>query len=344
MRRSLKEGARQKLQNLLRRSRQPARLKERVRIILMADQDLPVAEISRKIGLTVKTVRRWLRSYKDGGWKALRPHPRLGVPRTISPMQRDAIIETVMTPPDTLGLELCVWSLRTLRRYLMAAGIVNSISVSHLRRILRAAGLSYQRTKTFLRSTDPDFAAKKRRVDELKHHPPPGSVVLWYDEHGPMQWIPLSGVGWAYRKHPKRLPAHYRRAGTRQLLAALDHRTAHLHGLIFARKTHRQFLCFLRWLRARYPKHLKLYLIMDNLSMHKHAKVQQWLAAHHGRVEFVFLPTYSSWLNRIEAYFGKLRYFALRGTYPQTPQQLERQVYGFISYHNRYYSTAQQAA
>lgn len=68
------------------------------------------------------------------------------------------------------------------------------------------------------------------------------------------------------------------------------------------------------------------------------------LAAQGGRVKFVFLLTYLSWLNRIEAYFGKLRYFVLRGTYPQTPQQLQRQAYGFIRYHNRHCSTAQQAA
>jgi transposase len=45
---------------------------------------------------------------------------------------------------------------------------------------------------------------------------------------------------------------------------------------------------------------------------HRHAQVRSWCAAN--AVELVFLPTYGSWLNWIEAEFAALRYFALNGT------------------------------
>jgi transposase len=44
----------------------------------------------------------------------------------------------------------------------------------------------------------------------------------------------------------------------------------------------------------------------------KRPRVAQWAAANN--VELAYTPTYSSWLNRIEAQFQALRYFALDGT------------------------------
>lgn len=45
---------------------------------------------------------------------------------------------------------------------------------------------------------------------------------------------------------------------------------------------------------------------------HRHAQVRVWCEVN--GVELVFLPTYGSWLNWIEAEFATLRYFALNGT------------------------------
>ena len=54
----------------------------------------------------------------------------------------------------------------------------------------------------------------------------------------------------------------------------------------------------------------------DNFSPHLTTKNDQrvgdWAAANN--VEFAYMPFYASWLNRIEAQFTALRYFALDGT------------------------------
>ena len=51
---------------------------------------------------------------------------------------------------------------------------------------------------------------------------------------------------------------------------------------------------------------------MDNFSPHRHPDVRTWTTEN--QVELVFLPTYRSWRNWIEAQFAALRYFALNGT------------------------------
>ncbi|MGP4089870.1 transposase [Streptomyces sp. KR55] len=78
------------------------------------------------------------------------------------------------------------------------------------------------------------------------------------------------------------------------MLAALDPATGKLYYRIRPRKRWRGFLGLLKILRTRWPGE-KLYVVLDNFSPHKHAKVRAWAADND--IELVFLPTYGSWLN-----------------------------------------------
>jgi hypothetical protein len=87
----------------------------------------------------------------------------------------------------------------------------------------------------------------------------------------------------------------------------------------------------LKALRARWPGD-KLYVICDNFCPHRHPKVHTWCADHD--VELVFLPTYGSWLNWIEAEFAALRYFALNGTDHRTHAKQNASIESYIRWHN----------
>ncbi|MFD8248474.1 IS630 family transposase [Nocardia sp. NPDC059691] len=150
------------------------------------------------------------------------------------------------------------------------------------------------------------------RVLDLYDHPPADGRVVCVDELGPLNLQPRPGRGWFARRTPKRLRATYRRThGVRHMFGALDLATGQLYYRIRDRKRWTEFLAFLKSLRARWPGE-KLYLICDNYSVHKRREVRQWCGEND--MELVFLPTYSSWLNRIECEFAALRYFALDGT------------------------------
>ena len=47
-------------------------------------------------------------------------------------------------------------------------------------------------------------------------------------------------------------------------------------------------------------------MIADNLSAHKTQKVTEFLVAH-TNVHLHYTPTYSSWLNQVELWFGKIK-------------------------------------
>ena len=159
------------------------------------------------------------------------------------------------------------------------------------------------------------------RVLDLYDHPPADGRVICVDEFGPLNLQPRPGRAWRPAGHPARLRATYRRTGgVRHMIAALDLATGQMTYRIRERKRWREFLAFLKLLRARWPGQ-KLYVICDNFSPHKHPEVTGWAAAHN--VELVFLPTYASWLNWIEPEFAALRYPQARGC-PACPGGLER--------------------
>jgi hypothetical protein len=116
-----------------------------------------------------------------------------------------------------------------------------------------------------------------------------------------------------------------------EILAALDLTTGKIFYRIRDRIRAREFLDLLRVLRARWPGE-KLYLICDNFSPHCHASVRPWCADN--QVELVFLPTYGSWLNWIEAEFAALRYFALNGTDHRSHAEHNTAIAGYIRWHN----------
>ena len=123
--------------------------------------------------------------------------------------------------------------------------------------------------------------------------------MICFDEFGPIEVRPQHGRAWRAVGHPARIRATYRRLhGTRQYLSAYDVADDRLVMRCYKRKRWREVLLFLHHIRARYPMEIRLYLILDNFATHKRAEVRTWAAE--SNIEFVFTPTYSSWLNRIK--------------------------------------------
>jgi hypothetical protein len=118
-------------------------------------------------------------------------------------------------------------------------------------------------------------------------HPPADGRVVCADEFGPLNLMPRKGKCWRREGKPARLRATYNRYnGVMHMLAALDLATGKMFYRIRRQKRWREFLSFLKILRARWPSE-KLYVILDNYSPHKHPQVRAWTADNN--VELVFL-------------------------------------------------------
>jgi transposase len=181
-------------------------------------------------------------------------------------------------------------------------------------------------------------------------HPGPGdpTVVICMDEFGPLnlqphpgrQWAPVAtGTGEQNAPRRRRRRATYTRPhGVRHLLAGYDLATDRLYGHVTTRKGRTQFLAFCRYLRSLHPADTRIGIVLDNFSPHLTTKtdrrVGEWAAANN--VELAYVPFYGSWLNRIEAQFTALRYFALDGTDHDSHREQASMIRRYIAWRNRH--------
>ncbi len=122
---------------------------------------------------------------------------------------------------------------------------------------------------------------------------------------------------------------HDLRHGTTTLFAALDIRSGEVLAQCKRRHRHQEFLAFLEHLEANVPAELDLHLVLDNYAAHKHPKVRAWLAAR-PRYYVHFTPTYASWLNQVERWFGLITQRAIRRGAFRTVRELVQRIETFV--------------
>ena len=303
----LREGDRSRLEALTRSSSVQAGIAARARIVLLAAEGLPNAEIARRTGTSRPTVVGWRDRYASGGIRALQDLPRSGRPPEIDEIE--VVVATLAQdgrPPARLGVTH--WSAR-----LLAAEL--KIGFATVARIWRKWNLQPWRTETFKFSTDPALDSKIRDVVGLYLHPPEKAVVLCVDEKSQVQALDrtapilpiMPGV-------PERQTHDYIRHGTTTLFAALEVATGRVEQACLPRHRHQEFLRFLKQVAKAYPR-IKLHLVCDNYATHKHPAVKAWLARN-PRITLHFTPTSGSWLNMVEIFFGIITRQAIRrGTF-----------------------------
>ena len=131
---------------------------------------------------------------------------------------------------------------------------------------------------------------------------------------------------------PRRLTATYKRHGTTCLLAALSIATGTVEARCLDRATHQEFLAFLKTLYRKHP-HCELHIVLDNLSVHKHATVLAW-AERRRRLHLHFTPTYASWLNQIEIWFRILTRAVVKDGVWRSKAELVAQIMAYIQAYN----------
>ena len=77
----------------------------------------------------------------------------------------------------------------------------------------------------------------------------------------------------------------------------------------------------------------RVRLVPKSGTTSKHAKVKQWLAAR-PRFHLHFTPTYASWLNQVERWFGLLSQRAIKRGSFRSVADLVRKIQAFIDSYN----------
>lgn len=287
-----------RLKRLSRRAKHES-TRQRAAVLLASNVRMAVPQIAEMWHTDPSWVRKVIHDFNERGMESLRPRYRGGRPRRITTDQRQRIVSVAGARPDVQGVPLTRWSLPRLSIQLGKEGI--DVSARHLGTLLDEAGLSFQRTRTWKASPDPDYEEKAARILALCDEPPCEGPVVSFDQMGPVSLRPTAGAGWAPRGRPERQRADYnRRAGVH---------ADRLRVRLRPKRAGTDMLWFMHQIRLAYPARRTIYWIQDNLSANWVPPIRAYAAAN--RIELVPTPTYASYLNPIECHFSALTQFVV---------------------------------
>jgi transposase len=323
------EGSR--LQQIVRRGKHGSIRVRRAMIIMASASGTPVPAIARLVAADEDTVRGVVHLFNQKGLGALDPQWAGGRPRLISDDGITVIVTAATTRPEKLGLPFTHWSLRKLAAYLAGAPRPVAIGRERLRQILHAQGVSFQRTRTWKESTDPQREAKLDRIEYVTTHF--ADRCFAFDQFGPLSIRPEHGSAWARQNKPARLRATCRRTqGIRYFHGCYSLAGDQLWGVSRERKGGDHTLAALKSIRARRPGSYRLFVILGNLSANKTPATRAWAAK--ANVELCFTPTSASWANPIEAQFGPLRTFVMSASDHPSHPVLARKIQDYLTWCN----------
>jgi transposase len=314
------------LESMARSHSLPAALSRRAQMILrMADGETNSA-IARRYGYSRPTVTFWRTRFRERGIAGLHNELKPGRPRTTSDEKVAELVNTALKHKPTGKTH---WSRRTLAAQ-------TGLSTTTVHRYMTLFGLQPHRSKSFKLSTDPFFIEKVRDIVGLYLNPPDHALVLCVDEKSQVQALertqPVLPMGLGYVEG---ITHDYVRHGTTTLFAALDIANGSVITQCKPQHRHQEFLSFLRHLDEQVPQHLDIHLICDNYATHKHTKVRAWLARR-PRYHIHYTPTYSSWLNQIERWFGLITQQAIRRGSFDSVADLKCKINKFVEHYNQH--------
>lgn len=246
------------------------------------------------------------------------------IPRLPATVHEQTVGLTQTDPPG----EVTHWTAQMMAKQV-------GISVSSVQRIWHTHGLQPHRVRQFKLSRDRQFVAKLRDIVGLYVDPPAHAVVLSVDEKSQIQALDRTQPGLPMKKGRCATMTHdYKRHGTTTLFAALDVATGAVFTECKPRHRHQEFLSFLRSLDASVPAELDVHLVVDNYATHKHHQVRTWLAQR-SRFHMHYIPTYSSWLNQVERWFGLITQRAIRRGSFSSVKDLVQKIDQFVQNYNR---------
>ena len=199
------EGRR--LLQIVRRGKHGSVRVRRAMIIMASASGTLVPAIARLVAADEDTVRDVIHLFNQKGLAALDPQWAGGRPRLISDGDIEVIVTAARTRPEKPVQPFTHWSLRKLAGYLAGLGRPVRIGRERLRQLLHERGISFQRTRTWKESTDPDRDAKLDRIEYVTSACPDRCFAS--GQFGPLSIRPCHGVCWAPRKRPVRLRATY---------------------------------------------------------------------------------------------------------------------------------------
>ena len=123
--------------------------------------------------------------------------------------------------------------------------------------------------------------------------------MLYQDEKGPIAAKTYGGISWFQVQ--SKIERAQKIKGILNVFGVYDHTNDKMYTHCYRNKTGKQFIDFIKRVDRKYNLEIKkIFVVLDNVSIHRSKKVQETIQKHYPRIDLVFQPTRSPELNLIE--------------------------------------------
>ncbi len=160
--RRFRRGEKRLLNSKLRDRKLPVWIAQRYRIVALVYAGLSILAAAHHLSCAKETAYRWIAEFNRCGFRLFdRSSNPAGRPSQLTRRELALLYHIAQKRPTDVGRPFTNWSMTKLQDYLVKRRRFPNVSPEWLRRLLRRAKISWQRTKTWKQSHDPQFREKK---------------------------------------------------------------------------------------------------------------------------------------------------------------------------------------
>ena len=270
-------------------------------VVLQHKQGQTAESLASRFNVDLRTVVAWIARYAFGDLNDLKDKPRSGRPRKLTTQQAQWVAETIREKnPLQMKFGFVFWTLRIVRQLILDKfGI--SVGNTTVWRALKRLGLSCQRPKIRCYQQDAEAVKNWKECDYPKlvaRAKEFNALIVFADEAG-MRSDYHVGTTWGQRGKTPTAKFTGKRFRL-NMLAAISPEGLIYYQVHEGTATARTFCEFLQDI-ADATGERPVYVVVDQVSIHKATEVAEWLGGREGKVvELHYLPTYSPELNPAE--------------------------------------------
>lgn len=125
--------------------------------------------------------------------------------------------------------------------------------------------------------------------------------------------------------------------GMLNVFGVYDHKNNQMYTHSYKQKTSKQFLDFIKLVDQKYDDHhiQHIFLVLNNVSIHRSNKVKENISKDHSRIHLVFLPTRSPELNLIEVRWLWMHRQAINNSTFENEQDIGKAVSNWTNDYNK---------
>lgn len=295
------------------------RVADRIKVVLLYDDDWSYASIAEALFLSEEGVRQQLKDYVESSGKKLKPENGGSAP-FLNESQTKELIAHIESHLYVKVSNLCGHVHQTYNiRY----------SVSGMTDWLKRKNFTFHQPCGV--PAKANAAAQERHVEDynkLKRNLPNEDHIVFMDGVHPTHAVRLTG-GWIRKGHRKEIPTN----GSQKrinILGALDLEKMALHTKEYDTINGTNIIAFLTYLLAVMPCGV-INVFLDQAGYHTCKEVKNWLLSN-PRIRLHYLPPYSPNLNPIEPCWKIMHEHTTNNIYHPTFKSFTEKIREFLNH------------